>query len=191
MTDGTLCTIGEMASRTGLAVKTIRFYSDSGLVPPTSAAGHRLYDAAAFARLDLVRTLRELGLDLATIQQVLNREVAVADIANAHAEVPAVQIRSLQLRRAVLLAVARRRSTPQEAEFQEAEFMNSLARQSADERRRLISDFIDDTFSGLDANPDGLTHVQAGVSHCRRARLPGPGVRSGLSRRRPRGRLAG
>ena len=59
-----LYSIGELARRTGLTVKAIRFYSDRGIVPPTgrSPAGYRLYGIGAAARLDLVRTLRDLGL---------------------------------------------------------------------------------------------------------------------------------
>lgn len=95
MDDGTLFTIGQMAKRTGLAVKTIRFYSDSGLVPPSarSGAGYRLYDAAAYARLDLIRTLRDLGIDLATVRQVLDHQVSVADVARAAASALDVRLR--------------------------------------------------------------------------------------------------
>jgi DNA-binding transcriptional MerR regulator len=66
MDGGALYSIGDLARRTGLTVKAIRFYSDCGIVPPTdrSAAGYRLYAIDTVARLDLVRTLRELGLDL-------------------------------------------------------------------------------------------------------------------------------
>ncbi|WP_256670364.1 MerR family transcriptional regulator [Nocardia cyriacigeorgica] len=69
MDDDMLFTIGALAERTGLTVKTIRFYSDKGIVPPTahSPTGYRLYDADAAARLELVRTLRELGIGLPTV----------------------------------------------------------------------------------------------------------------------------
>jgi DNA-binding transcriptional MerR regulator len=75
MDGDTLFTIRALARRTGLTVKTTRFYSDTGIVPPTdrSPAGYRLYDIGALARLDLARTLRDLGLDLAVIRQVLDR----------------------------------------------------------------------------------------------------------------------
>jgi len=149
-----------MAARTGLSVKTIRFYSDCGLVLPSArnAAGYRLYDAAAYARLDLIRTLRDLGVDLATVRRVIAQEVSVADVARAHAEALDVQIRSLQLRRSVLLAVAKGRSTPSEVEL-----MNSLAKLSAEERRRLINDFIDETFGGLDADPDFIAMMRSAM----------------------------
>src|SRR4051794_5898404 len=111
-----LFTIGALARRTGLTVKTIRFYSDSGIVPSTdrSPAGYRLYDIHALTRLDLVRTLRDLGLELAAIRRVLDREVSVPEIAATHADALDVQIRTLRTRRAVLRAVAQRGSTPEE-----------------------------------------------------------------------------
>ena len=42
--DGLRLTIGQLARRTGLSVKTIRWYSDQGLVPPAgrTASGYRL-----------------------------------------------------------------------------------------------------------------------------------------------------
>ncbi|WP_331743166.1 MerR family transcriptional regulator (plasmid) [Streptomyces sp. NBC_01136] len=150
MDGDTLYSIGELARRTGLTVKTIRFYSDRGIVAPTdrSPAGYRLYDIDAVARLDLVRTLRELGLDLPTIRKVVDRELSLPEVAAAHAEALAVQIRVLRLRRAVLTAVAERGSTPEETEL-----MHQLAQLSEDERRRLIGDFLDVVFGNLGAAP--------------------------------------
>ncbi|WP_329225038.1 MerR family transcriptional regulator [Streptomyces sp. NBC_01460] len=150
MDGDTLYSIGELARRTGLTVKTIRFYSDRGIVAPTdrSPAGYRLYSIDVVARLDLVRTLRELGLDLPTIRKVVDRELSLPEVAAAHAEALAVQIHVLRLRRAMLTAVAERGSTPEETEL-----MHRLAQLSEDERRRLIGDFLDAVFGGLDAAP--------------------------------------
>jgi hypothetical protein len=64
----------------------------------------------------------------------------------------------LQVRRSVLLAVAKGRSTPSEVEL-----MNSLAKLSAEERRRLINDFIDETFGGLDASPAFVTMMRSAM----------------------------
>jgi DNA-binding transcriptional MerR regulator len=160
MNGDTLYTIGALARRTGLTVKTIRFYSDTGIVPSTdrSPAGYRLYDLNALARLDLVRTLRDLGLELAVIRQVLDREISVPEVAAAHADALEAQIRTLRLRRAVLRAVAKRGSTPEEMDL-----MHKLAKLSDDERRRLINDFIDDTFGGLDANPDFVDMMRSAM----------------------------
>lgn len=150
MDGDTLYSIGDLARRTGLTVKTIRFYSDQGIVPPAgrSPAGYRRYDPTALARLDLVRTLRDLGLDLATVRAVVDREISLAEVASAHAAALETQIRTLRLRQAVLTAVARRGSTPEEMEL-----MHELARLSQAERRRLIGDFLAATFGDLDGDP--------------------------------------
>ncbi|MFJ6850459.1 MerR family transcriptional regulator [Streptomyces sp. NPDC091271] len=155
-----LYSIGDLARRTGLTVKTIRFYSDAEIVPPTgrTPAGYRLYDIDAMSRLDLVRTLRDLGLDLAVIRQVLDREVSVPDVAAAHADALDVQIRTLRLRRAVLRAVARRGSTPEELDL-----VHRLAKLSDNERQEVVHDFIDDTFGGLDANPDFVALMRSAM----------------------------
>ncbi|OKK22877.1 MerR family transcriptional regulator [Streptomyces sp. CB00455] len=154
----TLFSIGELSRRTGLSVRTIRFYSDSGVVAPTtrSPAGYRLYDLDALLRLELLRTLRELGMDLATIQRVLDRELSVAEVAAAHADAVDVQIRVLQLRRSVLRVVAERGSSPEETKL-----MHRLTQLSGEERRRLIDDFIDGTFGTMDDDPAAVAVVRA------------------------------
>ncbi|GHE76333.1 MerR family transcriptional regulator [Streptomyces longispororuber] len=150
MNGDALLSIGELARRTGLSVRTIRFYSDAGLVPPAdrTRAGYRRYDAGAVARLDLVRTLRELGLDLATVRKVVEREVPLSEAAAAHAEALDVQIRVLQQRRAVLTAAAGRGSTPEELGL-----LHRLTRLSGRERQCLVDDFLGAVLDGLRAHP--------------------------------------
>jgi DNA-binding transcriptional MerR regulator len=151
--DGTgLLTIGELARATGLSVRTIRYWSDEGALPPVarSAGGYRLYDAGSVARLELVRTLRELGLGLTDVRRVLTGETTIARVAAAHVAALDAQIRSLKVTRAVLSTVARRGSTAEEMTL-----MNKLARLSTAERRRIIDDFMAEVFDGIDtADPD-------------------------------------
>ncbi|MFF2814281.1 MerR family transcriptional regulator [Kitasatospora cineracea] len=106
--------MGAPARRTGLTVKTVRYYSDTGLVPSTdrTSAGYRRYGAEAVARLELVRTLRELGIGLEAARRALEREASLAAVARAHADAPDLRIRTLRQRRAVLRAVAERGTDP-------------------------------------------------------------------------------
>lgn len=147
--DGTgLLTIGELARATGLTVRTIRYWSDEGALPPVarSSGGYRLYDAASVARLELIRTLRELGLGLDAVRKVLAGETTVAEVAAAHVTALDAQISSLKVTRAVLSSVARRGSTAEEMTL-----MNKLARLSAAERKRIMEEFVEELFHGLDS----------------------------------------
>ncbi|MEU0896198.1 MerR family transcriptional regulator [Streptomyces massasporeus] len=147
-----LLTIGELARVTGLTVRTIRYWSDEGALPPAgrSAGGYRMYDAASVARLELIRTLRELGLGLADVRRVLAGESTVAQVAAAHVVALDAQIRALKVTRAVLSTVAKRGS-----DTEEMTLVNRLARLSAAERRRIVEDFMAEVFEGIDpADPD-------------------------------------
>lgn len=142
--------IGELARRTGLPVKTVRYYSDAGLVPEAGRtdAGYRRYDATAPARLELVRTLRELGFGLATIRDVLERQADLAEVARAHAGAVDLHIRQLSLRRAVLRAIAARGSNPEEIRR-----MTAFSQASADEARRIMEDFVAAVFADHPDDP--------------------------------------
>ncbi|MBO1768678.1 MULTISPECIES: heavy metal-responsive transcriptional regulator [Agrococcus] len=66
--------IGELAEATGTTTKTLRFYEDSGLLPPPerTVSGYRDYDQDAIARLDFIRRGRATGLTLAQVREVLD-----------------------------------------------------------------------------------------------------------------------
>nr|BFE47385.1 MerR family transcriptional regulator [Saccharothrix mutabilis subsp. capreolus] len=138
--------IGDLARLTGLSTRTVRFYSDAGLVPVAgrTSGGFRTYDVDGLARLKLVRTLRDLGVDLPTAHRVLASEVSVAEVARTHAEAIDAQLRTLRLRRAVLRVVAR---------TGEVETVHELARLSEEERQAILDDFFDEVFGGLDLDP--------------------------------------
>ncbi|WP_235469262.1 MerR family transcriptional regulator [Streptomyces platensis] len=70
--------IGELAEQAGVTVKTVRFYSDRGLLPEAirSAGGHRRYGPEALDRLRLIRSLRTLDLPLPQVDRVLAQEDA-------------------------------------------------------------------------------------------------------------------
>lgn len=158
MGDSGVFTIGELARRTGLTTRTIRFYSDEGLLPPADRtyAGYRLYDSASLARLELLRTLRELGLGLTDAAAALAGRSSVADIARRHVELLDGQIRVLRLRRAVLRAVAKN-----DSELDEVRLMKDLAAMTDEERNRLIDEFWDEVTTGLNINPEFDTWMRS------------------------------
>src|SRR4029078_9488634 len=74
-------TIGELSRRTGVPLRTLRFWSDEGLFPPAtrSKSGYRLYAEDATIRLDLVRTFRDAGVGLEAIKKVLRDDISLHD----------------------------------------------------------------------------------------------------------------
>ncbi|MEE1739333.1 MerR family transcriptional regulator [Streptomyces sp. BE147] len=78
--DGTW-SIGELAARARVTVKTVRFYSDRGLLPEAgrSTGGHRRYGPEALDRLRLIRSLRALDLPVPDVGRVLDRDDALDD----------------------------------------------------------------------------------------------------------------
>jgi len=65
--------IGELAARSGVTAKTIRFWEAKGLLPDPARtrAGYRDYDSDTLERLDFIRHAQTAGLTLAEIRQVL------------------------------------------------------------------------------------------------------------------------
>ncbi|MFB6528108.1 MerR family transcriptional regulator [Streptomyces sp. NPDC056399] len=65
--------IQEIAKKAGTTSRTLRHYGDRGLLEPSriGANGYRYYDQAALVRLQRILLLRELGLSLPAIAEVL------------------------------------------------------------------------------------------------------------------------
>ena len=65
--------IGAAAEQAGMSVKTVRFYSDEGLIPIAGRThgGYRLYHQHVVEELHLIQNLRGLGLPLGTIGSYL------------------------------------------------------------------------------------------------------------------------
>jgi DNA-binding transcriptional MerR regulator len=74
MAKGTLLTVGELAKRTGITVRTLHHYDRLGLVVPTgrSNGNYRLYGADDVQRLQSVRSLQDAGFSLKRIRLMMD-----------------------------------------------------------------------------------------------------------------------
>jgi DNA-binding transcriptional MerR regulator len=159
-----LYSIGDVARRTGLSVSAIRFYADQGIVTPTglTEGGFRQYDVHAIARLELVRTLRDLSAGLDDIRRVLAAETTLHDLAVAHLRLVEDQLRQLRGRRAVLRTIVRQHTTTEQVSL-----MHKLVSMSDDDRDWLITEFWDFVTDGLDVHPGYIQRL-----HSRKPQLP-------------------
>jgi DNA-binding transcriptional MerR regulator len=65
--------ISEVARRSGVPAKTLRYYEDIGLLdaPNRTQSGYRDYDEAIFARLAFIRSAQAIGLSLGEIRSIV------------------------------------------------------------------------------------------------------------------------
>lgn len=103
--------IGEVAKRSGLSVKTVRYYHDIGLVKAQRAEnGYRSYNRQQLDHLCFLGNCRRIGFSLAQCEQLLslyiNKQRASGDvkrIASIHLEEIESRMSQLeQLRRSLL-----------------------------------------------------------------------------------------
>lgn len=65
--------IGQLAERTGVSTKAIRYYEDIGVLPPARREpnGYRVYDNATADRIGFIQDAQSAGMSLVEIQMIL------------------------------------------------------------------------------------------------------------------------
>jgi DNA-binding transcriptional MerR regulator len=107
--------IGQVADKSGLSVKTIRYYEDIGLLDPVvdrTDSGYRIFHPRIYNRLAFIKRAQSLGLSLQEINEILKVHDAgslpcgvVKEHLAAKLATIEEQIRSLQILRAELQGI--------------------------------------------------------------------------------------
>lgn len=96
--------IGEVSSRSGVNIETIRYYEREGIVPVPDrmANGRRIYDDSGLAALRFVKKCRDLGFTMHDAKALLSLATAsgmscgeVRPIAEAHLAIVAGKLAEL------------------------------------------------------------------------------------------------
>ena len=126
--------IGEVATRVGLSLRTIRHWDEVGLVVPSerSAGGFRLYTEADIERLALVKTLKPLDFSLEQMRELLATIDGLENDPGEDGELTA----ELTGRLAVFRAAADSRVEALRAQVQGLEMLSRELRRLAGENRR-------------------------------------------------------
>jgi DNA-binding transcriptional MerR regulator len=96
--------IGEVAERTGVTQRTLRFYEEKGLLkPPTRMdGGFRLYSEDDVKRVEHIRRLQDLlGVALAEIKEMVDAEETLRELRAQFRPDAAVAEKRRQLQRAI------------------------------------------------------------------------------------------
>ncbi|MCX4766396.1 MerR family transcriptional regulator [Streptomyces sp. NBC_01275] len=136
-------TVDELAARAGVTVRTVRFYSTRGLLPPPVIGPRRVgrYGPEHLARLELIEELQRQGMTLAAIERYLGQLP------------PGLDAQDLAIHRAVVASWA---PDPPEALSQE-ELYRLAGRELTDEDVRRL------TAMGVVAPEDDAYRVDAGL----------------------------
>ena len=100
-------TVSALAKKFDLARSTLLHYHRLRLLKPTgrSAAGYRLYDTQAVARLGRIVELRRAGLPLRAIRRVLDAQTPLAEVLQEQIGVLDRQVASLRTQQRVVLSL--------------------------------------------------------------------------------------
>ena len=123
-------TIGDLARRAGVSAGTLRHYHRLGLLKPSrqSRAGYRLYSEQDRERLELIRALRGLDVDLREIGKLLRGVSTLRQVAELHLRTLDLQARAIARRRAVLRLVLRDEQPPSPARLRRLQVLSDFER---------------------------------------------------------------
>lgn len=98
--------IGEIAERTGVTQRTLRFYEEKGLLQPPSRmdGGFRLYSEADIQRVERIRRLQQLlGFSLAEIKEMVEAEEIKLQLRAEYRPDSALPEKKAQLEKAIAI----------------------------------------------------------------------------------------
>ena len=72
--------VGELSARTGVSVRSIRYYEQAGLLPAARRPnGYRVFDEGAVERVTAIRGLLETGFTIEEVQSLSSCLTAAGD----------------------------------------------------------------------------------------------------------------
>ncbi|AYY15254.1 MerR family transcriptional regulator [Actinobacteria bacterium YIM 96077] len=126
--------IGEVAERVGLSLRTIRYYEEVGLVPPSARTpgGFRLYTESDVARLNLIKRMKTLEFSLDEMRELLSVLSQLESIGDE----PSARREELIERLVTHRAVAEERCAALRAQLETAEAFAADLRSEISRQRR-------------------------------------------------------
>jgi DNA-binding transcriptional MerR regulator len=149
--------IGEASRLSGVSVRRLRFYSDQGLLPPAgrTESGYRVFTDSELIRLELISCLRDAGLGLGAIREVLSHELPLAEALKLRLRAIEAEI-TAQRRVASALRAALRSPELTEADLRRFWTMTRLSRA---ERRSVVERFYEQVSQETNIDPGWMRQM--------------------------------
>lgn len=149
--------IGEASRLSGVSVRRLRFYCDKGLLPPAgrTESGYRVFTDSELVRLDLINCLRDAGLGLDAIREVLSHQLSLTEALRLRLGALEAEI-AAQRRVAAALRAALRSPTLTEADLRRFWTMTNLSRA---ERRNVVERFYERVSDGINIDPKWMRQM--------------------------------
>ena len=143
-------TIGELARRSGISTRKIRFYADAGLLSPgRTGAGYRVFDDRDLVVLDLVRSLREAGAGLDSIRSILKQDLTLKDLLTVRLS----EVESSIRRQKALAATLRLALATSNPTLDDLRRISQMIGHSQAQRHATATAFLDKTIDGVSYDP--------------------------------------
>ncbi|RJE84286.1 MerR family transcriptional regulator [Paenibacillus sp. 1011MAR3C5] len=116
--------IGQLSQRTGISIRTLRYYDELGLLKPAKVAesGNRYYSNEEIRLLQHITALKELGFTLASIKELLSQGKDSADQEQRWMSYLDVELEAIERERARLDHMAKLLQTAKHALVIKGEF---------------------------------------------------------------------
>ena len=146
--------IGKLARMSGVTVKTIRHYSDVGVLPPSrvTEAGYRMYSEADRSRLELIRTLRAAGFGLSDLAAMLEDKGETPDALRLQLQTVDLQLRNLRRRRRLLESALKDNGANAERSYPDR--VHALGLLEAREREAFLAEHLEKGLEGTPVDPE-------------------------------------
>lgn len=134
-------------------MKTIRHYSDVGVLPPSriTEAGYRMYSEEDRSRLELIRTLRAADFGLSEIGTMLEGENETSDALRLQMETLDLQLRTLRRRRKLLESALESGEGTEQSYPDRAQALGVL---EAKEREAFLAEHLGKSLEGTPVDPE-------------------------------------
>jgi len=148
-------TVGQVAGQCRVAVKTVQYYADEGLLRPRGGAtdaGYRLFTDEDVADLRLIRSLRALGFSLDAIGKLMRGAADPHETAQLQLDIIDLQLRGLRRQRTI---VANALSMDDDSDVRRRLQLGvAAASLGAAEREAAVERFLDRTRQGQPLEPE-------------------------------------